>query len=55
MDSAVAVHRYGGGIGVVGVEVCLDGGDQVGHATEDSATQVLLGQVTKPTLDLVEP
>ena len=25
------------GIGVVGVEVCLDAGDQVGHTGEDSA------------------
>ena len=45
----------GFGIGVVGVEVCLDAGDQVGHAAEDSAAQVLVGQVAKPALDLVEP
>jgi hypothetical protein len=39
----------------VGVEVCLDAGDQIGHAGEDPAAQVLVGQIAKPTLDLIEP
>lgn len=45
----------GFGIGVVGVEICLDAGDQLRDAAEDSAAQVFLGQVTKPAFDLVEP
>jgi len=43
------------GIGVVGVEVCLDAGDQVGNTGEDTAAQVLVGEITKPAFDLVEP
>ena len=43
------------GIGIVGVEVCLDAGDQVGHAGEDAAAKVLVGQIAEPAFDLVEP
>ena len=43
------------GIGVVGVEVALDAVDQVGHAGEDAAAQVLFGQFPEPSFDLVEP
>jgi RimJ/RimL family protein N-acetyltransferase len=45
----------GFGIGVVGVEVCLDAGDQIGHAAKYSAAQVLVGQVAEPAFNLVEP
>jgi hypothetical protein len=45
----------GFGIGVVDVEVCLDAGDQIGHAGEHPAAQILVGQVAKPALDLIEP
>ena len=37
------------------VEVCLDAGDQIGHAGEDSPAQILVGQVAEPAFDLIEP
>jgi hypothetical protein len=40
---------------VVDGEVVLDVGDQVGDAGEDAASQVLVGQLAEPALDLVEP
>src|SRR5680860_258418 len=45
----------GFGLGVVGLQVALDGGDQVGDGVEHSATQGLVGQVAEPSLDEVEP
>lgn len=47
--------RVGLGGAVVGCEVVLDAGDQVGDAGEDPAAQVLVGQVAEPAFDLVEP
>jgi len=47
--------HVGLGIFVVGVEVFLDAVDQVGHAGEDAASQVLVGQFPEPSFDLVEP
>jgi hypothetical protein len=53
---------FGGGSPPVGLgfvvvdgEVVLDVGDQVGDAGEDAASQVLVGQLAEPALDLVEP
>ena len=40
---------------VVGLEVRLDGGDQVGDGAEHAAAYRLVGQVVEPTLDQVEP
>jgi hypothetical protein len=45
----------GSGVVVVGVDVFLDGGEEVGHGVEDPAPQCFVGQITKPAFDEVEP
>ena len=55
IDSVVAVQTSGSGALVVGLEVLLDRGDQVGDAVEDAAADRLVGQLAEPALDEVQP
>jgi len=43
------------GIDVVGVEVIVDGGDEVGSGPEDAAADCLVGEITEPAFYEIEP
>lgn len=45
----------GSGAFVVHVHVFLDRGNQVGHAVKDAPAQRLVGQLSKPPFDQVQP
>ena len=45
----------GFGVGIVVIEVLLDGGFEFGDALEDTAANAVLGDPAKETLDLIEP
>ena len=43
------------GIGVVMGDVVVDGGLELGHTFEDTATNALGGYFSEPTFDKIEP
>jgi hypothetical protein len=50
MEAAVAVHTKGFGVVVVGLQVALDGGDQIGNGTKHGAAERLVGELTTDLL-----
>ena len=47
--------HVGFGVVVVGVDVFLDRGDELGHRAEHAAPQRFVGQFPEPAFDQVEP
>ena len=55
MSSALAVQTKGLGLLVVMVNISLDRSYQISDRLKDPASNLLVGQIAKPTLDHVEP
>jgi len=43
------------GVGVVVLDIVVDGGGELGHTFEDTATNTLGGYFSEPTFNKVEP